>query len=492
MSISIQTNYASMVASENLNTNNNFQTKTIEALTSGYRINSSGDDPAGLATANQFRSNVAELTQGVINANFGLSTLQIVDGGLSNISMMLDRMKTLATESASTTFQGSRATLDQEYQTLKGEITRQATDIGLVAGGANATNQSVYIGGAPTGGSLTSAQVQVNLAAALVDANSLGLGANSTINTGGGGTTAGGATLKNLTGSQTVALGANPVSFTVYSGNSSANVTLSGTATVNQFLSAINGQIAAAGLSGISADLNSSGQIEFQGNNFAIGAVTDAGHNLFLNAGDTAAATADGATYNTAASAYTTLGNAQTLKFTVNGQNQTITLANGSTISSAVTAINNAMNSQGIYATQDQNGNIYFEGSSQFTVTAGASASGGFTAGAIASGATNGNGNTLGSPTQNATNAIAAIDNALAALGSVQGTVGAGENDLQYAINLATSQITNFSSSESQLRDADVAKEAANLTKAQVLEQASVAAMAQANAAPQAILKLLQ
>ncbi len=70
--------------------------------------------------------------------------------------------------------------------------------------------------------------------------------------------------------------------------------------------------------------------------------------------------------------------------------------------------------------------------------------------------------------------------------------MGAGENKLQYAIDLANSQITNFSSAESQIRDADVATEAANLTKAQVLEQASVAAMAQANAAPQAVLKLLQ
>ena len=74
----------------------------------------------------------------------------------------------------------------------------------------------------------------------------------------------------------------------------------------------------------------------------------------------------------------------------------------------------------------------------------------------------------------------------------IQGRVGAGENTLGYAIDLANSQVTNFSSAESQIRDADVATEAANLTQAQVLEQASVAAMAQANSAPQALLKLLQ
>ena len=74
----------------------------------------------------------------------------------------------------------------------------------------------------------------------------------------------------------------------------------------------------------------------------------------------------------------------------------------------------------------------------------------------------------------------------------MQSRVGAGQNKLQYAMDLANSQITNFSAAQSRIRDADVAAEAANLTKAQVLQQASIAAMAQANAAPQAVLALLK
>ena len=101
MSISFQTNYASLVAENNLNTNTNFQTQTIEQLTSGYRINKSGDDPAGLAVANQYQSSIAELTQGVLNGNQGVNALQIADGGLSNITTILNRLQTLATESAS-------------------------------------------------------------------------------------------------------------------------------------------------------------------------------------------------------------------------------------------------------------------------------------------------------------------------------------------------------------------------------------------------------
>src|ERR1051326_8213380 len=124
MSISIQTNVASLVAQNNLRVNNDFQTQTITRLTSGYRINQSGDDAAGLSIANQYRSGIAELNQGVRNANDGVSQLQIVDGGLNNITMMLDRMKTLPTQPATTTSTANRATLDQEYQTLSGESGR--------------------------------------------------------------------------------------------------------------------------------------------------------------------------------------------------------------------------------------------------------------------------------------------------------------------------------------------------------------------------------
>jgi flagellin len=133
--ISLQTNVDSLNAQRNLNIDNTFQSKTIQQLTSGYRINSSGDDAAGLAVANGYSSTVAELTQGVNNANDGTSQLQIVDGGLSNISTILNRLKTLATESASSTFTGDRSTLNQEYQSLLTEITRQATNINLNNGG---------------------------------------------------------------------------------------------------------------------------------------------------------------------------------------------------------------------------------------------------------------------------------------------------------------------------------------------------------------------
>jgi len=97
-----------------------------------------------------------------------------------------------------------------------------------------------------------------------------------------------------------------------------------------------------------------------------------------------------------------------------------------------------------------------------------------------------------GDVTGNAVAALASITAAISFLGSVQGRVGSGENLLQYSIQLAQSQISSFSAAQSSIRDADIAAEASNLTKAQTLQQASLAALAQANAAPQAVLALLK
>ena len=92
----------------------------------------------------------------------------------------------------------------------------------------------------------------------------------------------------------------------------------------------------------------------------------------------------------------------------------------------------------------------------------------------------------------NATSAVTALSTAVEKLGQIQGTVGRAQNQLTYAVSLAQSQLTNLGTAESRIRDADLASEAANLTKAQILMQAGVAALGQANAAPQAVLSLLK
>lgn len=508
MSMSIVTNVNSLIAQENLRVNNDFQGRTIQRLTSGYRINNSGDDAAGLAVANKFRSQIAELNQGVRNANDGLSALQIIDGGLNNIAQMLDRLKTLATQSASATFTGNRATLQSEYDSLLTEIDRQASNVGLGASGDGArynTSIDVFIGGGADSGVQANSKVSIDLSGSTNKVDKASLGIGSTSISGGG---------KNLVSnavdlrSGTFLSGATEAFTFNFSGNS-VTVTVGnyGTAmTGQQVIDALNAQLASYGVSasmyaGDAGTGTDAGKIQFSGGNKAftvsvadasvagLGVVSAAGtadnNTLYRVSGQT--------TYSTAAS-----GN-EVLTFTNSSGSTlaTVTLLTGTDQTEALAQLNAALNSVGIYALKNAAGTgINFQSVSSFTVASSTTTVGDADAtegvfGADATATTTAP-STGASTTAGALDALTKLTTAVTYLGSVQGKVGTAQNKLQYSILLAQSQISSYSSAESRIRDADVAAEAANLTKAQVMQQASLAAMAQANSAPQAVLALLR
>jgi flagellin len=671
MSVSIQTNVNSLIAQQNMRVNDNFQSQTIQQLTSGYRINNSGDDAAGLAVANKYRSDIAELTQGVLNANDGISQLQIIDGGMNNISQMLDRLKTLATQSASDTFSGSRDVPNAEFQTLLGEINRQAQAIGLDTGGNFNKSLGVYIGGGKDNSgavSTTNGTVTVNLANSQVDSQALGLSGMQVV----GGTTDIGTGSANASVHAIVNNAVNQASETTsgttvfniagsgFSAGVAVSVNLSGVTDINTLVAAVNAGIQNAGngtsqaatalknaniVASVHTDANNGQELAFSSStsafqvssgdtmanallgNFSPGAtnpaqglgstlvggatsanptttvttadlavnvggtsitlahasdahVSDAildletqintgstGNGLILkNAGYTVDQNADGnlvfsnsktpgtsfavtmtgvdaslygfvttvgqnsvsgvGTINSGGAsatgdlALTALTGSNTQAVTISGndasgaaQSKTITLSatTGDTVAHAVAAINTALQQsnnptlQSVIAVQDNSSGtakVNFISSMQsFQVSLGtgntlASPQGILAAdgkqGEVVNGAVTGTGSTISIDTQaGAVAAVTAIETAVSKLGSAQSAVGRGENLLNYAQNLAQSQISNYSAAQSRIRDADVAAEAGNLTKAQVLQQASIAAMAQANSAPQAILKLL-
>jgi flagellin len=132
-SFSVVSNVSASNAQANLNTTNIGLQRALERLSSGLRINRSGDDAAGLVVANSYRSTQAVLTQGIRNAGDGLSTLQIEDGALNNISTLLDRLATLATESASSSSSVDRNVLNAEFQDVLAEIDREASVGNLTA-----------------------------------------------------------------------------------------------------------------------------------------------------------------------------------------------------------------------------------------------------------------------------------------------------------------------------------------------------------------------
>ena len=202
--------------------------------------------------------------------------------------------------------------------------------------------------------------------------------------------------------------------------------------------------------------------------------------------------------------------------------NVNLTNANASTLDQAAATINTAIAASndstlaqiGAFKQEGTAGNTtnvegmsFMSAGSSFKVSLGASPASsvsgvstgladpasGTSGGAVFNSAANGTGGTADiSNIATATAAVSALANAVSKLGAAQAAVGNGENSLTYAINLASSQLTNLAASESSIRDANMATESANLTKSQIKLQAGIAALSQANSAPQQILTLLQ
>src|SRR3954454_6287411 len=169
-SFSVVSNISAANAQSNLVTTNTNLQKAITRLSSGFRINQAGDDAAGLSLANTYRSTQAVLNQGIRNANDALSTLQIKDGALNNISTLLDRLSTLAAQSASASNAVDRTALNQEFTDVRTEITREVAVAGLGA----STGFSAFVSN-----EATAANGRVGGTISAADTTTLGINASS-------------------------------------------------------------------------------------------------------------------------------------------------------------------------------------------------------------------------------------------------------------------------------------------------------------------------
>jgi flagellin len=157
MALTILNNIAAIAAENQLNITSGNLNSTLEQLSSGSRINSGADDPAGLAIANGLQANIAALTQSSSNATDGVGELQVADGALSQVTTLLDRAVTLATESATGTVSNSqRGALDAEYQSIKAEIDSIGSTTNFNGGQVFTTNTlNVFLSDGSTSGSST-------------------------------------------------------------------------------------------------------------------------------------------------------------------------------------------------------------------------------------------------------------------------------------------------------------------------------------------------
>jgi flagellin len=156
--LSVLNNISSMEAQNSLAMTQSGLNSTLEALSTGQRINSGADDPAGLAIANGLRANVSALTQSVQNATAGVGMLQVADGALSQVSTLLNTAISIATESSTGTVSNSQRTaLQAQFASIQAEITSIGTNTtynGQAIFGASASLQ-VYMSDSTTVGSLS-------------------------------------------------------------------------------------------------------------------------------------------------------------------------------------------------------------------------------------------------------------------------------------------------------------------------------------------------
>ena len=178
MSLSILNNIPSLAAQNQLALTGSSLQKTLFRLASGSRINSGADDAAGLAIADGLHANATALTQSARNANDGIGLLQVADGALGQITSLLNRAVTLATESSTDTVQGTGAAGDQRGA-LDGEYQSILTEIGNIGSATNYNGQAVFGGGIAnihmTDGSGGDVDVDVSTALAALTTTTLAL-----------------------------------------------------------------------------------------------------------------------------------------------------------------------------------------------------------------------------------------------------------------------------------------------------------------------------
>mgnify|MGYP003572084318 CR=1 FL=1 len=144
MGLRIQNNISALNAHRNLNISDSNLTKSLERLSSGYRINRAADDAAGLAISQTFRAEIAGFTVASRNASEASSLLQVAEGALDQIGSMLNRLKELATQAASANAGSNLAKIDAEADQIKLEIERIAgkteyADVALINGSYGVT-----------------------------------------------------------------------------------------------------------------------------------------------------------------------------------------------------------------------------------------------------------------------------------------------------------------------------------------------------------------
>lgn len=478
MAIVVNTNVASLNAQRNLLSTGSLQSRSLQRLSSGLRINSAKDDAAGLAISDRMNAQVRGLNQAARNANDAISLAQTAEGAMQESTNILQRMRELAIQSANdTNTQSDRDSLQAEVTQLTAELDRIAT--------TTAFNGRILLDG-----SFGTAKFHV------------GAEKDQTISV-----TMGNATISSL--------GA-------YASNTSTGISATGTTagslTSPSGVLTINGAIITTAADGLSTSDSASSAV-------AVAAGINAS-----SAGVTATANATTVNVGTIA-----VGTSAAGDFQINGVDILFTSQVGDANNAVRDAINGVQNQTGVSAELDASNNLILTASDgrniRLTTDGGGSAAtftnfalnvanddiavgtvtisddAAIVVNAGIAAATHGMTITAGtynissataiqsvdiSSQAGSENALQTIDQAITTIDTLRGDLGAVQNRFESTIANLMSVSENIAAAKSRILDADFASETANLTKSQILQQAGLAMLSQANQVPQAALTLLQ
>ncbi len=486
MALTVNTNIASLNTQRNLQSSSNALQTSMQRLSTGSRINSAKDDAAGLQISNRLTSQINGLGVAVRNANDGISLAQTAEGALQQSTNILQRMRDLSLQSANgsnsdsersalqqevtqlqeeldriatTTTFGGRKLLDDSFGTSKFQVGSQANEtISVTLNGASSAqlgNNKYDTVGSVTGKFVTTA---TNGATAVVAADNFKIsndkGATGAITYGAG---ASSKTIADAINSQTSSAGLGVTAsvenkltlsgFAATAQGETVNLNIIGTTvTVSKFngndLSALKNAINAAGVSGVTAELDGSAKDKL---------ILKGSDDISLSITDT---------------------NAGNASFTVTNQ-----LGTSATVTEGAANPTIAV------------GQIKLEGVNEFAV-AGASTE--IFGAASASSTVDSVASINISTADGAQNAISVIDAALKSIDAQRADLGAVQNRFDNTIANLQNISENVSAARGRIQDTDFAAETANLSKNQILQQAGTAILAQAKQLPQAVLSMLQ
>lgn len=455
----IQHNITAMNSYRNYNTNTSVINKNIEKLSSGYKINRAGDDAAGLAISEKMRAQITGLEGAQKNAKDGISLVQTAEGALTEVHSMLNRMYSLAEQSANGTYDKNldRQQLQKEVEKLRNEIDRIAESsnfngIALLDGSQAEHSQNEAVLGRDV--------------AKLVDNTTL---TGMTFTEKGGITNIQDATAKKqVQNAVAEALSGVKIEAKISKGSTYQNGAMA--TNIWNFTVSKSGLTTATGAGGSDTDLKLSddfylrldqnGKISIYGATSA-GAIDTNTQYVESSAALSAAATTNLA-YGTIDSNNVLLAD-QTAEVYLYGKNEGMQLQIGDTA--------DAYNQMKISIDTVHTAQLGLDGCTGQKDSV-----------AVVDISTQ----------QGAADALAIVKAAINNVSDIRGTLGATQNRLEHTINNLSVMQTNIQDAESTIRDTDVADEMMKYTKNSILVQSAQAMLAQANQQPQGVLQLLQ